>query len=78
MAMKSHYAKQMANISICKEYQRSYYNKYKHLLNRVNTMSAEIDLLDRMPCTTAKHVRNVGTNVKTPINYNHANKHKCS
>ncbi|XP_022171058.1 uncharacterized protein LOC111034217 [Myzus persicae] len=72
MATKSRYAKQMVNISVCKEHQRSYYEKYKQLLNDINTMNTELNLMNRMPSNAVKHVRNVGTNINTPVNYYHA------
>eukprot|EP00102_Acyrthosiphon_pisum_P021601 XP_016658811.1 PREDICTED: uncharacterized protein LOC107883398 [Acyrthosiphon pisum] len=58
---KSNIAKQMVNKSICEEEQRSYYEKYKQLLNHVNTISSELELLNRVPDDEVKHVRNVGT-----------------
>jgi len=63
---KSHIAKQMINISVCKEQQRSYYKKYKRLLNYVKTISSELELLNRMPDNEVTHVRNVGINVNMP------------
>ncbi|XP_022178015.1 uncharacterized protein LOC111039045 [Myzus persicae] len=63
MATKSYLTRQMDNLSICEEQQQSYYEKYVQLLNHVNTLSAKLDRLNRMPPTTVKHVRSVGTNV---------------
>ncbi|NP_001156160.1 uncharacterized protein LOC100163293 [Acyrthosiphon pisum] len=63
---KSHIAKQMVNISVCKEQQRLYYKKYKQLLNYVNTVTSELELLNRVPDDEVKHVRNVGTYVVMP------------
>jgi len=63
---KSHIAQQMSNISVCREQQRSYYKKYKELLNHVNTISSRLEDLTRLPDNEVKHVRHVGTNVNMP------------
>jgi len=63
---KSYITRQMTNMAICKEQQRSYYKKYKTLLTYVNDVSADLDLLNRMPDNEVTHVRHVGTNVNMP------------
>jgi len=74
MATKSRYSKQMINIEVCKEQQRSYYKKYKQLLNYINSMNDELVLLNREPSNVVKHVRNVGTYINMPENNDSAKK----
>jgi len=64
MAIKSPYSKQMINVERCKKQQRSYYNKYKKLLNYINSMIDQLTPVKREPSNVIKHVRHVGTNIK--------------